>query len=160
MRRPVTAGWLALACVAFAACSLFSKPPAGLERNGWVWPAPAQLPPGAIAVAIDVATIPDNIRPGVEIIGCSLALLGPVTPEYQPGRDPPVTYRAAGAEVLVRWPVGFSARLAPNLEIVAPDGKVIARAGEATEGLIGGYLGDDDVFSVCIGEYGPKRVGT
>ncbi len=160
MTRGLVAALLPLMCAAIAGCSLVSAPTGGLERNGWVWPAPAPLPAGADAVPIDVAPIWDIPADADDVIGCPLVLLGPVTPEYQPGRKPPVTYRVAGREVRVRWPVSFSARLAPGLEIVAPDGMVIARAGEATEGLIGGYLGDDDVFSVCVEEYGPKRVGT
>jgi hypothetical protein len=88
-----------------------------------------------------------------------MALLGPVTPEYRPAEQPPVGYRVAGDEVRVRWPVGFSARLSPALEIVAPDGKVVARAGEITDDLIGGYLEGDAVFTVCFTTYGPRRLG-
>jgi hypothetical protein len=149
-----------LLAVFATACSLVAQPPATpIIRGGWAWPVPAPLPPGAVAVPIDVASPPRRVPPDVEIVGCPLLPLGPVTPEYRPGREPPVTYKVEGEDVRVRWPVGFSARLAPNFEIVAPDGKVIARAGEATAGLSGGHVTNDDVFSVCMGEYGPTRVG-
>lgn len=155
--RPGPLPALTLLLAVFATgCSLVSQPPATpIIRGGWAWPVPAPLPPGAVAVPIDVSPIQD--LPADAVIGCPAALLGPVTPEYQPGRTPPVTYRVADERVNVRWPVGFSARLAPNLEIVAPDGKVIARGGEVTEGLGGGYTGGD-AFNVCIGDW-PRRVG-
>ena len=142
--------------VTITGCSLVAQPPATpIVRGGWAWPVPAPLPPGAIAVPIDVSPIWD--MPADAVIGCPAALLGPVTPEHRPGGTPPVVYRVEGREVLVRWPVGFSARLAPHLEIVAPDGMVIARAGETTKGLGGGYTGGD-AFHVCTGDW-PKRVG-
>jgi len=64
---------------------------------------------------------------------------------------------ATGDDIPVRWQEGFSARLNPTLEIVAPDGAVIAREGEVVDGRGGGTLGNDDPFTVCLGEYRPKR---
>jgi hypothetical protein len=146
--------------VLVAGCTLLPAPgPTDHIRNGWVWPTAAPLPPAAIAVPIDVAQ-PFDIPPDADFVGgCPLALLGPLTPEYRAGQEPPVGYRVEGKEVRVRWPVGFSARLSPALEIVAPDGKVVARAGEITDGLIGGHLDSDAAFTVCFTTYGPKRLG-
>ncbi|MEJ7749611.1 MAG: hypothetical protein WKF56_09930 [Candidatus Limnocylindrales bacterium] len=143
-----------------AACSLF-LPPNGVVRGGWVWPTPAPLPEGATAVALDVAPIPAQVQPDAEYGACPLALLLPFTVRHVPeDAAQPVHYRAVddGQELRISWPSGFSARLAPDLEVVAPDGTVIASEGVPTEGLGGGVLGNDDTFSVCIGEYGPHRI--
>jgi hypothetical protein len=134
--------------------------PGGTAINGWVWPTPAPLPAGATAVLLDVASIPVDVRPDVEYAACPMALLLPVTPHVVPDdADHPIHYRsvADGHEIHVRWPVGFSARLNPALEIVAPDGKVIAQEGVPIEGMGGGY-GSDDAFTVCLWPYVPTRV--
>ena len=150
-----------LALVAMG-CGQISQPQ-GIERGGWVWPTPAPLPDGATAVPLDVAPMPAVVAPGVEYAACPSALLGPMTIHHVP--DDAATrihYRSVGGgqEIHVRWQVGFSARLAPDLEIVAPDGTVLAREGVPVEGLGGGYIGSDDTFTVCIGDYVPRRVGS
>lgn len=137
--------------------------PQGVERGGWVWPTPAPLPDGATAVPLDVEPMPAVVQPGAEYAACPTALLGPMTIHHVPeDAATPIHYRTVGGgeEIHVRWQFGFSARLAPDLEIVAPDGTVIAREGAPVEGLGGGTTGDDATFSVCIGDYVPQRVGS
>jgi hypothetical protein len=137
--------------------------PQGIERGGWVWPTPAPLPGGATAVPLDVAPIPAVVQPNTEYAACPAALLSPVTIHHVPDDAArPIHYRIVdgGQEIHLRWQFGFSARLAPELEIVAPDGSVVARAGQRVEGLGGGFGADDDVFFVCIGDYVPRRIGT
>ncbi len=137
--------------------------PQGVERGGWVWPTPAPLPDGATAVPLEVAPIPAVVQPGVEYGACMTALLNPVTIHHVPDdHTRPIHYRRVdgGGEVHVRWQPGFSARLAPDLEIVAPDGTVIAREGVPVDGLGGGSAGDaDETFFVCIGDYIPRHIG-
>ena len=49
----------------------------------------------------------------------------------------------------VRWPFGFTARFVPDLELVSPNGAVIAREGDAML-LTGGLTAEDDVtFGAC-----------
>ncbi len=144
-------------------CGQFGGPPPGIERGGWVWPTPAPLPDGATAVKLDVEPMPAVVAPGVVYAACPAALLLPITIHHVPeDAAAPIHYRPVGGgeEVHVRWQFGFSARLAPELEIVAPDGKVIASEGQPVEGLGGGVTGNDDTFSVCIGDYVPRRVGS
>ncbi|MGZ9159918.1 MAG: hypothetical protein ACXW4T_02025 [Candidatus Limnocylindrales bacterium] len=143
-------------------CGQISQPQ-GIERGGWVWPTPAPLPDGATAVPLDVEPMPAVVGPGVEYAACPMALLGPMTIHHVPDdAATPIHYRTVGGgeEIHVRWQFGFSARLAPDLEIVAPDGTVIAREGVPVEGLGGGYIGGDDTFTVCIGDHVPRRAGS
>lgn len=159
MRR--VAAVVVAAALVLAACEAFpigpTPGPQGVVRGNWVWPSPAPLPPGAVAVPLVTQEIQD-IPPDAEVVGCPLALLGSVTPEYRPNEDPPVRYRQGDGFAKVGWPVGFSARLNPRLEIVAPDGKVFAREGAPTDELGGGLTGGDDTFFVCVGGYGPERL--
>jgi hypothetical protein len=143
----------------FAACSVFAQP--GAVVDGWRYPAPAPLPPGAMAVEIDVAPIPSSIPPNI-VWGCPAALLGPFNLLYVPGDvATPVHYTQVpgGAEIHVRWQPGISARHSGRLEIVGPDGAVIAAEGGPVDGLGGGFLGNDNTFTVCLGQYHPTRVG-
>jgi hypothetical protein len=147
------------AALVFAACSVLAQP--GLVVDGWRYPTPAPLPPGATAVAIDVAPIPKSIPPNI-VWGCPAALLGAVNLVYVPNDvATPVHYTQVpgGGEIHVRWQPGISARHNGRLEIVGPDGAVIAAEGRPVEGLGGGYLDNDDTFTVCLGEYHPSRVG-
>ncbi|HET7168095.1 MAG TPA: hypothetical protein VFI69_02760 [Candidatus Limnocylindrales bacterium] len=150
---------LTVALVALG-CGQISQPQ-GIERGGWVWPTPAPLPDGATAVPLDVAPMPAVVGPGVEYAACPMALLVPMTIHHVPGdAAAPIHYRTVGGgeEIHVRWQFGFTARLAPELEIVAPDGRVVAREGRPVEGLGGGSTGNDDTFTVCIGDYVPRRL--
>ncbi len=47
----------------------------------------------------------------------------------------------------VRWPAGFSARFAPQLEIIDTSGAVVAKEGD-TLSNIGGSLGQDGRFDI------------
>lgn len=152
-----TVGLIVTGCAPFQAL----VGPQGIERGGWVWPTPAPLPDGATAVPLDVAPIPAVVQPNAEYGACPAALLNPVTIHHVPeDAARPIHYRIVdgGQEIQLRWQPGYSARLAPELEIVAPDGSVVARAGQKVEGLGGGY-GADDTFFVCIGDYVPPRIG-
>ena len=148
-----------LVIATLVACEAFPigpTPPAGEVRGGWLWPTPAPLPAGALPVPIDVGR-PFDVPADAEL-ACPLALLGSLTVEYRAGEDPPVRYRS-GEEVRVVWPAGFSARLNPRLEIVAPDGAVFAREGLPTAEFGGGFGGDgDDRFHICMFEYMPRRL--
>ena len=157
--RPTRITALVLVLAGVAGCELFpvvpSPGPQGIVRGAWLWPAPAPLPPGAVAVPIDAAQ-PIDLPPDA-VLGCDAALLGSIVAAHRAGEEPPVRYApaAGGDEVHVRWPAGFSARLNPELEIVAPDGRVFATEGKATIEF-GGGMGADDRFWICMPEYGPK----
>ena len=160
MRRVGAALAVIIVTVALVACQNGGQP--GVAINGWIWPTTAPLPEGATAVKLDVASIPGGVRPDIEYGACPTALLLPVTIHHVPDdAASPIHYRSVqdGQEVHVRWQVGFSARLNPDLEIVAPDGTVIAREGVPVDGLGGGGIGPGDAFSVCLPQYGPTRVG-
>lgn len=131
--------------------------PVDRVESGWIVPTPFPLPPGAQAVPLVIATLPRPPRPDIEPV--RFALLSPVRVEYRAGDQRPVHFHAvaSGEEIRIRWPEGFSARLNPALAIVAPDGSVIARDGEVVDGLSGGNLDRDDSFTVCMGEYTPRR---
>lgn len=147
---------------ALAGCELLpvgpSPGPDGIVFGNWVWPTAAPLPAGAMAVPID-ATPPREL-PANAALGCPMALLGSIVAEYRAGEDPPVRYRQGVIEVGVVWPAGFSARLNPRLEVVAPDGTVFAREGEPTQEFGGGMIGaeGDKRFWICMFEYGPRRI--
>lgn len=150
------APFAATLALAVGACSLL---PIERVESGWIVPTPFPLPPGAQAVPLVIATLPRPLRPDIEYGACPLALLSPVRVEYRAGDQRPVHFHAvaSGEEIRIRWPEGFSARLNPALAIVAPDGSVIARDGEVVDGLSGGNLDRDDSFTVCMGEYTPRR---
>jgi hypothetical protein len=125
--------------------------------NGWIWPSPAPLPAGAVAVPLDVETIPTD-APAGSSFACAAALFAPVTITYIPDDAAhPIHYartETGDVEHLV-WQVGFSARLDPGLEIVAPDGLVIAKAGDNER--LGGGGGNDGALHVCLPAYLPTR---
>lgn len=126
----------------------------------WVWPTPFPRPADAVTVPIDVEPVAVGIQPDTIYNSRPLALLAPLTPEYRADdAEQPVHYRLVdtGEEVQLAWQTGFQAWLRRGLQIVAPDGKVIAADGQVATDLGGGQLGNDDRFTVCIGEYAPKR---
>jgi hypothetical protein len=61
----------------------------------------------------------------------------------------------ASTEADIIWPEGFSGRLNPELEIVAPDGEVIAREGVPTPRWLGGGV-PGGTFA-CIPGNPPRR---
>jgi hypothetical protein len=161
MRLARLVGLLGL-LVAVAACGLVGALSGDTVRGGWAWPRPAPLPPGATAVEIAVEEIPVVVNPDAEYGACPLALIPPFSISLQPADVPSVRYTSDdGTETLVVWPVGFSARVTDVLEIVAPDGTVVARAGVPVEGLGGGFWAGPngrEAAHVCMPQYGPKRV--
>jgi hypothetical protein len=118
----------------------------------WVWPTPYPLPAGATAVSLDVLTA-HPIPPGAEVIdACPLRPIDPFEIEYHPeDAATPIHYRFSDGYQHVVWGIGFSARLDPTLEIVAPDGKVVARQDVLTGPMIGGHL--DQGLYVCVSGY-------
>jgi hypothetical protein len=139
-----------------AGCSVFRTD--SVVRDGWRWPEPAPLPAGAKAVALDVSPIISI--PADAGFMCPLALFLPFTIHHVPGdAAQPVHYRQVsdGAERPIRWQHGVSARVTDKLEIVGPDGEILASEGVPVEGL-GGGTGNDGISDVCIGKYLPTRV--
>jgi hypothetical protein len=117
------------------------------------WPTVAPLPNGATVLELHTEPPGPNAPP---LTGCPLL-----------NYDGSVSVQ--GSEVVLGrgdfvWPRGFSARLFNGqAELVAPDGTVIARAGDHLEGL-GGYE-DDGLYHVCSvtaagNEWGPWGVRT
>ena len=103
------------------------------------WPTAARLPNGATVLELHTEPPGPTAPP---LTGCPLL-----------NYDGSVSVQ--GSEVVlgrgdVVWPRGFSARLLNGqAELVAPDGTVIARAGDHLEGqLLGGYE-DDGLYHVC-----------
>jgi len=143
----------ALFVILVTGCSLGQT---GNVRGGWTWPTPAPLPAGAVAVRLETEQIPPIVNPDVEYAACPLALLGPITIQLV---DDQVEYRdaASGEKLDIVWQVGFTARRANVVEIVAPDGAVIVREGQARGDLAGGWFGG--AFHVCMGQYLPQRAG-
>ena len=88
--------------MALGACSLL---PTERVENGWIVPTPFPLPPGAVAVPLDVWVLERPLRADTEYAACPLALLGPVRVAYLAGDDRPVRYRLveSGEEIRVRW---------------------------------------------------------
>ena len=79
---------------------------------------------------------------------CEAALLeGTLRGDAQ---DPRVAWLIAptGVRRELQWPFGFSARFAPDLQIVVPDGQLVAREGDEVD-LGGGFRPDTEVFAVC-----------
>jgi hypothetical protein len=148
---------LLAATIFIAACAVAGD--RSIVRDGWRWPAPATLPPGATAVLLDVAAIPGAVPAGTGF-GCPLALFVPFRIQSIPADTArPVHYFsvADGRELRIRWQPGVSARVTDKLEIVGPDGAVIAREDVAVETL-GGGSGNDGVLNACIAKYLPTAV--
>lgn len=84
---------------------------------------------------------------GVQVM-CEAALLeGTLRGDAQ---DPRVTWLIAptGVRRELQWPFGFSARFAPDLQVISYDGQVVAREGDDVD-LGGGFRPDTEVFAVC-----------
>jgi hypothetical protein len=100
------------------------------------WPEQETVYPLPSApITIDLAT-----QAGASSTACPPADLAPVKVDWD------ATHRglSMGGEKLI-WPSGFSARLLPSgsLEILAPDGTVVARDGDTIK------LGGPDYMHVC-----------
>jgi hypothetical protein len=73
--------------------------------------------------------------------------------------DPAVAWvvSATGQRVEVLWPVGYSARFAPELELIGPINQVIARAGD--ELTLGGGFVPSGEWDTCEVAVGPLDIG-
>jgi hypothetical protein len=143
-------GLLVAAVMLFVACS----------GSAWAFPSPAPLPPGAIAVPIDVQPIP-SARADVEF-GCPAALLSPVELVVDRSVQPPkVSYRSvdSGDPIGIAWSWGVSAyEWAGIVHIVAPDGADLLVEGVVADDIGGGYMGNEDVFGACDVRSLPRRL--
>jgi hypothetical protein len=82
------------------------------------------------------------------LVACEKALLSGTIAGSQ--QDPRVAWVIAptGRRVDVTWPFGFRAAFDPDLSIIAGDGSVVARSGQAVR-LGGGFHPDTEDFAVC-----------
>jgi hypothetical protein len=86
---------------------------------------------------VGIPTTP-TAAPGQHIL-CQTARLMPFTLAGDPSTSPPVwgVYRD-GRPFPIVWPPGFRARFRPGLEVLAPDGTVIAHGGDVITDAGGG----------------------
>lgn len=151
-RRSVSSGPVVLMLVVSAAGSACGMP------GPTPYPArtTAPLPPGAAAV--ELLTAPPGIPNKTGALDtCPGALLEPVTLRLDGTKLTFLT--GEGVVRLVQWPRGFSARRNQGrVELVAPDGAVVAVEGDVVRDAIGGSGPAPGPFSVChVGSetYGP-----
>lgn len=106
-----------------------------------LWPGPA-LPDGA--TRLHIATAVPHLVPA---FGCPTALL---EGHVATGGDELIVLSAFdNRPVGVVWPSGWAAwRIDGRAELVSRDGVVVAR--EGGEIAVGGGVGPDDLFHVCI----------
>lgn len=97
------------------------------------------------AVRLHIATEAPRLFP----FGCTLALLLPVRVASTTDELTLVSVET-GQPVPVVWPSGFAAwRVGGRAELVARDGTLVGREGDELDNL-GGGVGGDDIFHVCI----------
>lgn len=127
-----------------------------LNDYGWVFPTAYPLPSGAVRVAIQTIHHSPPTEDTLYVDACPLIQLDAIVIEYRSeDAEQPVRYRMAGADAHLIWPEGFSARLNPSLEIVAPDGVVVAVEGVPTPRWYGGGMAGGTF--VCIPGNPPRR---
>jgi hypothetical protein len=148
---------LALA-IGLTACATPAPTPVLLD--GWIFPAPAPLPNGARSLPLLTDPIPAAIPPDTAF-GCDSALLGRVDTIYDRDDEAaPLRFVHADTQepVTVIWQPCVSARLVDGrVEVVGPDGTVLARDGEPSLELGGGGGAEGDgTFHVCFVEYLPR----
>ncbi len=94
---------------------------------------------------VSIPTTP-SAAPGQHIL-CQTAQVLPFTVAGDPSKSPPVWgIDRAGHSFPVIWPPGFRARFTPRLEVLAPDGTVIAHGGDVISDAGGGGGGDGVVI--------------
>ena len=98
-----------------------------------------------LAGTVSIPTTP-SAPPGQHLL-CQTAQMMPFTVAGDASKSPPVWgIDRAGHAFPIVWPAGFRARFGPDLEVLAPDGTVVARGGELITDAGGGGGGDGAVI--------------
>ncbi len=128
---------IALAAILVCACST-TPTPSGPPAT----PSPAESPVVSTPVSPDTDLALPEMSPGLEREPCAgLFTEGAVLRgDAADPRKAWLEWDPYGRVELV-WPVGYRARFTPALEIVAPDGRIVAR-------------GDQSITGVCVPEGG------
>jgi hypothetical protein len=96
---------------------------------------PYPLPSGARALAL-----PTRGPPASGVVGCpAIGPVGPVVMQWdRNAHTVSFSFEPWGGSDTILWPDGFSAReYLGRAELVAPDGSVVARDGDAVSGILG-----------------------
>jgi len=117
---------------------------------GFVWTRFEGVPPGSGGTPLTIQTraAPSSLPSGA-VWACPDAEAGPVQVE-RAGSELVFISRGSGNERHLVWPYGFSARLVDgHAELLASDGRVIAREGDVIGDIVVGMGTSGDAFYVC-----------